>query len=41
MRPLARGRVNKRGSARSFRKSTTRTKAPNMAPPPMRGGFRL
>jgi len=33
--------VNKAKSARSFRKDGQRTKAPNMAGPPMRGGFRL
>lgn len=33
--------VNKRGSARSFRAQSKRTKSPNMAPAPQRGGFRL
>lgn len=33
--------VNKRSSARSFRKDSMRTKAPNMAGPSMRGGWRL
>lgn len=41
MRPLNRGHVDKRGSARNFRSNTHRTKSPNMSPPPMRGGFRL
>lgn len=41
MRPLSRGRVDKGRSASKFRKSVQRTKAPNMAPPPMRGGIRL
>lgn len=39
--PLRRGNVNKRGSARKFRKNVGHTKAANMAPPPMRGGIRL
>ena len=33
--------VSKRGSARSFRKKVGRTKRMNVAPPPMRGGFRI
>lgn len=41
MRPVQRGRVNKRSSARSFRKSVSRTRAGNISPGPMRGGIRL
>jgi len=41
MRPVSRRPVNKRASARTFRKSMSRTKAANMAPMPMRGGWRL
>lgn len=41
MRPLSRGSVNKRRSARKFRRQVGRTKMANMAPNPMRGGFRL
>lgn len=41
MRPVSRGHVNKRASARGFRKSVSRTKAANMAVNPMRGGWRL
>lgn len=41
MRPISRFGVSKRGSARSFRRSATRTARANIAPPPMRGGFRL
>lgn len=41
MRPVRRGRVRKGKSARQFRNNTRRTKAANMAPPPMRGGIRL
>jgi hypothetical protein len=41
MRPLSRHGVNKRRSARKFRKQTMRTKAANMPIAPMRGGWRL
>jgi hypothetical protein len=41
MRPLKRNFVSKRGSARSFRKHSMRTKAPNLGSTPMRGGWRL
>lgn len=41
MSPLRRGGVNKRSSAKRFRKSVQRTKGANMAPGPMRGGIRL
>jgi len=41
MRPVSRGRVNKRASASSFRRSVSRTKGPNIRPGPMRGGIRL
>ena len=33
--------VNKQSSAKQFKQNVKRTKAPNMAPPPMRGGYRL
>ena len=33
--------VNKRKSARKFRKSTQYTKSANVAPNPQRGGWRL
>jgi hypothetical protein len=33
--------VNKRRSARSFRKNTRRTKSANMSKAPQRGGWRL
>lgn len=33
--------VNKKQSARKFRKNTMRTKMPNIAPAPQRGGWRL
>lgn len=32
---------NKRAAARKFRSQSSRTKAINVAPPPMRGGYRL
>lgn len=41
MRPVKRYGVNKASSARKFRGDTARTKAANVRPPPMRGGFRL
>lgn len=41
MRPLNRKPVSKRGSARTFRNNTKRTKGANMHPMPMRGGYRL
>lgn len=36
-----RSHVSKSGSARQFRANTYSTKRVNVAPPPMRGGFRL
>lgn len=33
--------VNKAAGARKFRAQSGRTKGANVAPPPMRGGFRL
>lgn len=33
--------VNKHKAARQFRGQSNRTKAINIAPPPMRGGYRL
>lgn len=41
MRPVQRGHVNKSKSASRFRRQVGRTKAANIAPPPMRGGIRL
>lgn len=41
MRPVKRSYVDKGRSAQKFRGDTARTKAANMRPPPMRGGFRL
>lgn len=41
MRPLRRHGVHKGRSARSFRRSAGRTKAPNVSGAPMRGGWRL
>ena len=41
MRPVKRFAVNKKRSARKFRKSVSRTKGANMARAPMRGGWRL
>lgn len=38
---MHRSHVNKRASARKFRRSTSRTKAANIAPRPQRGGWRL
>lgn len=41
MRPVKRYGVNKGSSARKFRGNISHTKAANVRPPPMRGGFRL
>jgi hypothetical protein len=41
MKILKRKPVNKRASARKFRHHAKRTKAPNMAKAPQRGGWRL
>lgn len=41
MRPLKRKPVNKHKSAKHFRKNVAHTKAANMQPVPMRGGYRL
>lgn len=41
MRPSSRRTVSRRGSARGFRRNVGRTAMANMAPPPMRGGFRF
>lgn len=38
---MRRRSVNKSRSARRFRSSIGRTKRVNVAPPPMRGGFRI
>lgn len=37
----ARYSVNKNRGARKFRKQASRTNFKNIAPPPMRGGYRL
>lgn len=41
MRPVSRKPVSKGKSAAQFRRHSSHTKAANMAPPPMRGGYRL
>lgn len=41
MRPVKRGSVSKGRSAAQFRGNSRRTKAANVRPAPMRGGFRL
>lgn len=41
MRPVKRNPVNKRVSANQFKRHSRRTKGANLAPPPMRGGYRL
>lgn len=41
MRPVKRSGVSKGRSARQFKRNVRRTKGANVAPPPMRGGFRL
>jgi len=41
LRPVKRSPVNKHQSARKFRSQSRKTKSPNMAPMPQRGGFRL
>lgn len=41
MKPLARNPVNKYKSAKTFKAKARTTKAPNVAPPPMRGGIRF
>jgi len=41
MRVSKRMPVNKGRSASQFRSNTSHTKARNIAPPPMRGGYRL
>lgn len=41
MRPLKRKKVNKYKAAKKFSRQTMKTKAPNMQPHPMRGGYRL
>lgn len=41
MRPLRRGGVDKRRSARAFRGHVGRTKSLNVKAGPMRGGIRL
>lgn len=38
---MRRHKVNKRASARKFRRSTQYTKSANMAPSPQRGGWRF
>lgn len=41
MKALKRRPVNKFKSAKKFRRNVSRTKKPNVAPAPMRGGWRL
>ena len=41
MKPVSRRSVNKSKSAAKFRSDSRRTKAANLAPPPIRGGYRL
>lgn len=41
MRPIKRSPVNKYSSAGKFKRNIRRTKAPNVAMGPMRGGWRL
>lgn len=41
MKPLHRKPVNKHKSAKHFKHNVMHTKGANIAPPPMRGGFRL
>lgn len=41
MKPLKRKPVNKKKSARKFGHKSTKTKAANINPAPMRGGIRL
>lgn len=41
MRPLKRKPVNKRKSAKNFRRLVSRTKGVNLRGAPMRGGIRL
>ncbi|WNK12818.1 MAG: hypothetical protein [Microvirus sp.] len=41
MKPLHRQHLNKSGSARKFRNASSKTKGANLAPPPMRGGYRF
>ncbi len=41
MRPLNRKSVSKYKSAKTFRKTATKTKAANLPITPMRGGWRL
>ncbi|WNK14571.1 MAG: hypothetical protein [Microvirus sp.] len=38
---MKRTKVNKHRSAKQFRKNIGHTKKANIAPPPMRGGYRL
>lgn len=41
MRPLSRRPQGKGPAASKFRRQVSRTKRPNIAPAPQRGGFRL
>lgn len=41
MVPLKRRAVNKGKSVKQFRRNVSKTKAGNIAPKPMRGGYRL
>lgn len=41
MKPLHRKPVNKYRSSKKFRKGAKKTRAANVSPRPMRGGYRL
>lgn len=41
MKPMKRKPVKKGSSSRSFNNSQKKTKVVNVAPPPMRGGYRM
>lgn len=41
MKPLSRKFVNKRASAKTFRRNLSRTKVPNLVSGPQRGGWRF
>lgn len=41
MVPLSRKPVTKSHAAKKFKRDVGRTKSPNAAPPPQRGGYRL
>jgi len=41
MKSMKRKPVNKKASSRTFNSSQKKTKVVNVAPPPMRGGYRM